>query len=247
MDRSISVRTPESIAFSYELAGLGSRFLALAVDMALQVLLLGGIFWALFFIGTHARSVPVARSFSDSTMHSLAVAMIVAILFLVFFAYFIVFEAFWNGLTPGKKMLGIRVVRDGGYPLDLAGSFIRNLVRIGEVALAFYAVSAVAALISPENKRLGDMAAGTIVVRDSRAQSLAAIVNQANGETQRISMLTDEEHALIARFIARRKGMAAQYRRQLAMRIADRVRKRVSSDLQRLDDEELLERLNASS
>jgi uncharacterized RDD family membrane protein YckC len=247
MDRSISVRTPESIAFSYELAGLGSRFLALAVDMTLQLLLLAGIFWSLIFIGSHVHNPPAERSLPDSTIHSLAVATIVAIVFLVFFGYFILFEAFWNGKTPGKKLLGIRVVRDGGYPLDLAGSFIRNLVRIGEVALAFYAGSAIAALLSPENKRLGDMAAGTIVVRDARVQSLTAIMEHAGDRTHRIAMLTDEEHALIARFIARRNGMAAQYRRQLAVQIADRVRRRVSSDLQRLDDEELLERLNASS
>lgn len=215
--------------------------------MALQMLVLAGILWGLYFIGSQTQRAPVGRTVSDSAVHSMTVALIVTILFLVFFGYFILFEAFWNGQTPGKKMLGIRVVRDGGYPLDLGGSFIRNLIRIGEVALAFYTVSAIASLLSSENKRLGDMAAGTIVVRDSRAQSLAAIVEHANGETHRIALLTDEEHALIARFMARRSGMADRYRRHLAYQIAERVRKRVSSDLQRLDDEELLERLNASS
>lgn len=246
MDRSISVRTPESVAFSYELAGLGSRFLALAIDLTLQALLLTGIFWAFYLLGsnlpTHAHKTP------DSLAQSLVVAIVAAILFLVLFGYFIAFEAFWNGQTPGKKLLGIRVVRDGGYPLDLAGSFIRNLVRIGEMALAFYAVSAAASLLSPENKRLGDMAAGTIVVRDARAQSLTAILEQAEDRgPQRIAMLSDEELALISRFIARRRDMAAHYRRALAAQISDRVRRRVSSDLQRLDDEQLLERLNASS
>jgi uncharacterized RDD family membrane protein YckC len=249
MDRSISVRTPESIAFSYELAGLGSRFLSLAVDMTLQLLVLAGILWGLFAIGSQAQHGPAQRTVvvSQGAVQSFTVAVIVTILFLVFFGYFILFEGFWNGQTPGKKLLGIRVVRDGGYPIDLGGSFIRNLVRVGEVALAFYAISAIAALLSSENKRLGDMAAGTIVVRDSRSQSLAAIVESANGETHRIALLTDEEHALIARFIARRGTMAERYRRNLAYQIADRVRKRVSSDLQRLDDEDLLERLNASS
>jgi uncharacterized RDD family membrane protein YckC len=184
----------------------------------------------------------------DKFVESLVVAIIAAILFLVFFGYFIAFEAFWNGQTPGKKLLGIRVVRDGGYPLDLGGSFLRNLIRIGEVTLGFYAISAVVSLLSPENKRLGDMAAGTIVVRDARVQSLTAILEQAQtGSAQRIAMLTDEEHALIARFIARRGDIAPQHRRALAQQIAERVRKRVSSDLQRLDDEDLLERLNASS
>jgi uncharacterized RDD family membrane protein YckC len=245
MDRSISVRTPESIAFSYELAGLGSRFLALAVDMALQILLLVGIAYGITLAASHAPRTHARVSAGPA--ESFGIAVIVAILFVVFFGYFMALEAFWNGQTPGKKLLGIRVVRDGGYPLDPMGSLIRNLIRVGELALGFYAVSAVVTLLSPENKRLGDMAAGTIVVRDARVQSLTAILEQAEGEGHRIAMLSDEEHALISRFIARRKGMAPHYRRQLAFQIADRVRKRVSSDLQRLDDEDLLERLNASS
>lgn len=214
--------------------------------MALQALILAAIVWGLLLAASHLPKAG-SHSFADSTAQSIAVAVVVAIVFVVFFGYFIAFEAFWNGQTPGKKLLGIRVVRDGGYPIDLAGSFIRNLIRIGEVALAFYALSAVVMLISPENKRLGDMAAGTLVVREERAASLTAIIAQADGAQARIAMLTDEEHALIARFIARRKGMADHYRRQLAYQIAERIRKRVSSDLQRLDDEELLERLNASS
>jgi uncharacterized RDD family membrane protein YckC len=248
MDRSISVRTPESIAFSYELAGLGSRFLALAVDMALQVLILVAILWGFALIGSQASKPAMKTSIPVATAESFAVAVIVTILFLVFFGYFIAFEAFWNGQTPGKKLLGIRVVRDGGYPLDLAGSFIRNLVRVGEFVLGLYAMSAVATLLSSENKRLGDMAAGTIVVRDARAHSLAAIRERANLEQQpRSAMLSDEEHALIARFVARRDGMAAEHRRALAAQIADRVRTRVSRDLQHLGDEELIERLNAAS
>lgn len=211
--------------------------------MTLQMLLLIAIFWGFYLIGTSEKGPSPAP---DKLVDSLVVALIAAIVFVVFFGYFIAFEGFWNGLTPGKKLLGIRVVRDGGFPIDLAASFIRNLIRIGEVALAFYAVSAVISLFSPENKRLGDLAAGTIVVRDAKAQSLTAILERAENEPEhRTAMLSDEEHALIARFIARRKEMAPHYRQALAMQIADRVRKRVSSNLQKLGDEELLERLNA--
>lgn len=243
MDRSISVRTPESIAFSYELAGLGSRFLAVVADMAVQGLILIAILWGFYLIGSHAGKA--ASAAGDSAAASLGIAVIVTIVFLVFFGYFIAFEAFWNGQTPGKKLLGIRVVRDGGYPLDAGASFIRNLIRVGEFALGFYAVSAVASLLSSENKRLGDMAAGTIVVRDSRAQSLTAILEHAQGEEPRIALLTDDEYALVARFLSRRRGMAEHYRRTLAFQIADRLRPRLSSDLRRLDDEELLERIDA--
>lgn len=247
MDRSISVRTPESIAFSYELAGLGSRFLALAADMFIQVVIFVGLMWGIFYASS--RVVSTAKvSTVDRTAESIVYAAIIAVLFLIFFGYFIAFEGFWNGQTPGKRMLGIRVVRDGGYSIDLGASFIRNLVRVGELALGFYAVSAIVSLISPENKRLGDLAAGTIVVRDARAQSLTAIRERAEeGNLHRAAMLSDDEVALIGRFIARRGTMDPQHRRRMASQIAGRVRTRVSSDLQRLDDEDLLERLNAFS
>ncbi|MBV9271246.1 MAG: RDD family protein, partial [Candidatus Eremiobacteraeota bacterium] len=76
------------------------------------------------------------------------------------------FEALWQGQTPGKKLLGIRAMRDGGIPIDFTSALVRNLIRVGEASLGFYALSAISTLLSPENKRLGDYAAGTIVVRD---------------------------------------------------------------------------------
>jgi uncharacterized RDD family membrane protein YckC len=246
MDRYVSVRTPESIAFSYELAGLGSRFLAVTVDMLIQMLILAGIFWGIFLIASHAP--PSLRSGHDySASESLGIALVVAIVFLVLFGYFVAFEALWNGQTPGKKLLGIRVVRDGGFPVDFAASAIRNLIRVGEMALGFYAISAVASIASSENKRLGDMAAGTIVVRDARTATLAAIrAASAAQPAVRSALLTDEEHALIDRFVARRNTLAPDARRRIATDLANRVRSRVSYDLQSLPDEELLARLSDS-
>jgi uncharacterized RDD family membrane protein YckC len=246
MDRYVSVRTPESIAFSYELAGLGSRFLAVTVDMLIQSLILAGIIWGIFLIASHAPpAVPGARDYSAP--ESVGIAIIVAIIFLVYFGYFVAFEALWNGQTPGKKLLGIRVVRDGGFPVDFAAAAIRNLIRVGEMALGFYAISAVASIASPENKRLGDMAAGTIVVRDARTATLAAIrAASAAQPAARTALLTDDEHALIDRFVTRRNTLAPDARRSIAMDLANRVRSRVSYDLQGLPDEELLRRLSDS-
>jgi uncharacterized RDD family membrane protein YckC len=244
MDRTISVRTPESIAFSYELAGLGSRFLALALDMAIQLTLLIGIFWGLAYAGSR---LPDTHHASNRLADAIAYAVIVAIVFLIFFGYFILFEGLWGGQTPGKKALGVRVVRDGGYPIDLGASFIRNLIRVGEFSLGFYALSALVTLISAENKRLGDIAAGTIVVRDSRAHSLRAIREGARNAAPHTAAISGEEYALIGRFLARRATMDANYRRSMAFQIADRLRKRLPPELRSLDDEQLLEKLNASS
>lgn len=244
MDRTLSVKTPESIAFSYELAGIGSRFLAVAIDLAIQLAILFAIFWGLTLISFSMTAAHVGGAVNKYA-ESIAIGFLVAIVFLVFFGYFILFEAFLNGRTPGKKLMGLRVVRDGGYPIDFTSAAIRNLIRVGEATLGFYAISAIACIASPENKRLGDMAAGTIVVRDSPIASLSTLVAQSQ-EAPRTTMLTDQEHAIVDQFVARRKTLAPAVRAQLAARIAAQIRHRVSYDLQKLPDEELLTRLSAS-
>jgi uncharacterized RDD family membrane protein YckC len=244
VDRTLDVRTPESIAFRYELAGLGSRFLALIVDQAIQIATLLAISLGLFFAAV--RVVPRNEPSADIVRlgESVAIALIVIIVFMVLFGYFIVFEALWNGQTPGKKLLGLRVVRDGGYPIDFGASLIRNLIRVGEMIVGYYFFAAVSALLSPENKRLGDLAAGTIVVRDARlAKPLAFAQRDDEPIYSPTAYLTGEERALIKRFLERRDALAEDRRRELAWQLAQRVRGRLPKDLARLDDEALLERL----
>jgi hypothetical protein len=160
------------------------------------------------------------------------------------FGYFIVFEALWNGQTPGKRLLGLRVVRDGGYPIDFGASLIRNLIRVGEQIVGYYILATISALISPENKRLGDLAAGTIVVRDARlveprdlSQRLPEPVYAAT------AYLDGDERAIVKRFMERRDALSTERRRELAARLAARARSRVPAELAALDDEALLERL----
>ncbi|MGA7202348.1 MAG: RDD family protein, partial [Candidatus Cybelea sp.] len=167
VDRTVEVRTPESIAFQYELAGLGSRFLALAVDQAIQFATLGAIFAGIVLAASRLPK-HLAANAAEKLGESFAVAFIITVAFAVLFGYFVLSEAVWNGQTPGKRLLGLRVVRDGGYPIDFGASLIRNLIRVGEALVGYYILAAISALISPENKRLGDLAAGTIVVRDAR-------------------------------------------------------------------------------
>jgi uncharacterized RDD family membrane protein YckC len=244
VDRTLEVRTPESIAFSYELAGLGSRFLALVVDQAIQIVTLIAMFGGIILAASRAANQPVATAMSSKVAESIAIALIVVIVFVVLFGYFIVFEAVWNGQTPGKKLLGLRVVRDGGYPIDFGASLIRNLIRIGEQLIGYYVFAAISALISPENKRLGDLAAGTIVVRDAR---LAAPRDAGQPRDEPVyastAYLSGEERSLIKRFLERRDTLSADRRGELAAELAARVRNRVPPELARLDDESLLERL----
>lgn len=238
MDRTLEVRTPESIAFSYELAGVGSRFLAVAIDLAIQLALLLLLVW-----GVSAGHVHAPRG-GGSLMYNLWLAGWVMLLFLVFNGYFMFFETLWNGQTPGKRLLGIRVVRDGGYPVDFMASLIRNLIRLGEMAIGFYAISAVVAVLSPLNKRIGDLAAGTIVIRESRMESPETLLREVSEPVYAATAyVSGEERALIRRFLERRDDLIPQRRTVLAHQLAERVRPRLPVDLQRLADEDLLERL----
>lgn len=240
MDRTVAIRTPESIAFSYELAGLGSRFLAVLVDLIIQLILVSLIFWGIVAIAAHAPKTPALSSSEERAALSLGYAILICIVFLIFFGYFIAFEAAWNGQTPGKRMLGIRVVRDGGYPLDFMNALIRNLIRTLEFGVGFYLMGAISSLLSVENKRLGDYAAGTIVVRDSHS-ALPELPVAAG--VRPLLRLSEDERALIARFIDRRAGLLPERRTALAQQIADIVRPKVSADFAGLDDETLIERV----
>ncbi|MBV9233558.1 MAG: RDD family protein [Candidatus Eremiobacteraeota bacterium] len=246
MDRTIDVRTPESIAFSYELAGLGSRFLALALDQLIQIAVLLALFAGFALALSHVPPQTRLHMLTSSRVNvvkSIALAIVIIVVFMVLFGYFIIFETLSNGQTPGKRVLGIRVVRDGGYPLDFGASLVRNLIRVGEAMVGYYALSAISMLLSRENKRLGDLAAGTIVVRDAR---LATPNFEARAEEPVYSptaYLSGEERALIKRFLERRDGLSRERREALAWQLAYRVRNRLPADLARLDDESLLERL----
>jgi uncharacterized RDD family membrane protein YckC len=243
VDRTLEVRTPESVAFTYELAGLGSRFLAVAVDQAIQIVTLGAILVSMFMVALRAGSGHPGAGVSKLG-ESIAIAIVVFIVFVVMFGYFIAFEALWNGQTPGKRLLGLRVVRDGGYPIDFGASLIRNLVRVGEYIVGYYLFAAISALLSAENKRLGDLAAGTIVVRDARLSAPRSVAQpEPEPAYAATAYLSGEERALVKRFLERRDALDDARRDELAAALASRVRGRLPAQWARLTDEALLERL----
>jgi uncharacterized RDD family membrane protein YckC len=240
MERTLDVRTGEAVAIRYELAGIGSRFLAVMIDLLLQIAIVVAVFLVLVLVGgTAGRTSSVV----DRTAHAWGIAIISLFLFLVFFGWFIIFETWWSGRTPGKRALGLRVVRDGGFPVDFGSVAIRNLVRLVEVALGFYAFSALSALLSKENKRLGDFAGGTIVVREqsTAAPDLDAYLDRGAALPQ--TGLRDDDRLLIERFLARRTSLEPSARWRLAERIAAKVRPTLIASYPNLDDEGLLEYL----
>jgi len=243
MERSVDITTGESVAFSYELAGLGSRFFAVFIDIALQLAVALAVVAGLAWIGRGVAPEPGLGHAPAKIVRAIAIALVSLAGFLLFFGYFIIFEWRFGGRTPGKRLLGIRVVRDGGFPLDFTSSVVRNVVRILEFGLGFYAVSAVVMLLSPANRRLGDMAAGTIVVRDSRFERSAAAASDKPGRTHDaavIASLSVAERDLVRRYAARRTALSARARPSVAAQIAAGIRPKIAASFAHLDDDDLL-------
>jgi uncharacterized RDD family membrane protein YckC len=255
VERDLDVRTAEAVAVRFELAGLGSRFLALAADLALQLLVVLAVFVVLMLytviVVNHSVLGGAAPGSTAKLGSALGIALAAIASFVLFFGYFIVFELAWNGQSPGKRLLGLRVIRDGGFPVDAGASVIRNLVRIVEASLGFYVISAVVTLLSPENKRLGDFAAGTIVVRDNAAE-IPALASLGTGDDDEAADVTGddglgrEDRVLIEQYLARRANLDGSAAQAIATAIAARIRPKLRASFHYLDDVSLIEHIARS-
>jgi uncharacterized RDD family membrane protein YckC len=168
----LNIETPEQVDLRFPIAGIGSRFLALLADSVLQVVALVAMF---FVFGLIVSAAP--RVAGTTTMVNTGAKWFVAAMFLFYFllywGYFSLFEAFWNGQTPGKRLLKIRVIKDSSRQITLFEALARNLIRIIDALPSFYLVGVITMLCNREQKRLGDLVAGTIVVHErSEAQPL---------------------------------------------------------------------------
>lgn len=245
MERTVEVATGESVAFRYELAGLGSRCFALAIDNAIQVTLALPIvllfLWATSSFGRNTAHLhPAWLAKLARTIDASLVGILIFLAFAWFFGYFVIFEWLWEGRTPGKRALGLRVVRDGGFPLDFMAAVIRNLIRIVEVALGYYAVSAICALLSPQNRRLGDIVAGTIVVRGAHDEAGGRPHRPERVHGALAADLSDGERELVQLYAARRNSLTARARDRLAAQIAATVRPKLAASVDYLNDDYLL-------
>lgn len=159
----LTIDTPEQVAIRFPIAGIGSRFLALLADSFLQGIAYVILFFVVFLVLSAAPEAFGSAARSDEKWF---IAVVILISFLLFWGYFTLFEAFWNGQTPGKKLLKLRVIRDSGRQITFFESLTRNLIRVIDAIPSFYAVGIIIMLCNRRNKRLGDFAAGTLVVHE---------------------------------------------------------------------------------
>jgi len=233
------VLTPERVSLQYDIAGIGSRGAAVLIDTVLQFIVLSVLLVALS--GATAAGLTRLTAGGDTATVIVVIAVMALGIFVVTFGYFIVFEIIWNGQTPGKRLVGLRVIRETGYPIRPVDAVIRNLVRILDYLPFGYAVGVIAMLFNARAKRLGDFAAGTIVVREGSYSTLAA---HSIPETTTSLTLRPEDATLVRDFLVRRSGMNPSARATLAMRLATAIGSRYGLAVE-TDPERFLEGLGA--
>ncbi|HEU4585773.1 MAG TPA: RDD family protein, partial [Gemmatimonadaceae bacterium] len=181
-EQQVDIETPEQVVVSYTIAGVGARAAAALIDYAIIWALIIG-FWVLLIMLANAIAPGPATTAETSAAQSSgawAVSLVILISFAIQWGYYVLFEALWDGQTPGKRRLGIRVVQDGGYSVSFAASAVRNIARVVDMQPGFfYSVGIVSAAISKSGKRLGDMMAGTIVVRERLAKATKLEAHEA--------------------------------------------------------------------
>jgi uncharacterized RDD family membrane protein YckC len=186
------VHSPEQVALHFPVAGPTSRMLAYAVDLIVILVIELSVF-ALFLAGSSfaawlsellSNALPGPSESQEQVLGALATLMMILLMIQVSFemVYFVVLEIATGGRSIGKRLLGLRVVRDGGLPIGLRESLVRNLLRIADSLPANYLIGLVAMVVSPEGKRLGDAAAGTVVIRLDRPAAAAPIA-ELEGDT----------------------------------------------------------------
>ncbi len=167
MEQQFSVETPESVSFNYTLAGIGSRYLAALIDH-----LLVGLILVLLYI-----AITLTRQFDQ---FSILTAVGILALFVVLFGYFAFFETVWRGQTPGKRAMNLRVLMADGLPIGFSEAMLRNLVRFVDFLPASYGVGLIVMFFDRRWRRLGDMAANTVVVRENASLRLEQIAVKPN-------------------------------------------------------------------
>ncbi len=238
-EETLIIETPERVPLEFALASIGNRFLAVAVDHAIQyfsIFLAAWLFLSLTGIGSAFGDAGLGPLLEE--MPKWTIAILIIVLFMIFAGYFIFFEWLWNGQTPGKRLLKLRVIRDDGRPITIWEALARNLLRIFDAVPGFflpvYSIGLIAIFANGRDQRIGDMFAGTVVVRErsDEAPTFAETFSDAIGDSAfkrareivafeaDISLLTESEMEVVEMYLRRRWDLAEKQRHWMAWRVA---------------------------
>jgi len=236
MEETLIIETPERVPLAFALASIGNRFLAVAIDHTLQYLS-AIIVWVILINFTNVMGNGSLISVMDE-MPKWTIAILIVALFLIFTGYFIFFEWLWNGQTPGKRLLKLRVIREDGRPITLWEAMARNLLRLFDTFPGFvfpiYSVGLIAIFANTRDQRVGDMFAGTVVIREriDEAPTFSETFSDTIGDSAfkrvhakisfsaKTDSMTESEMEVVESFLRRRWDLSEKQRLWMAWRVA---------------------------
>ena len=262
----LNIETPEQVELQFAIAGIGSRFVALLLDSLIITgfYVLAFIALALLLSGAAAAGGHAGEQLD--TAGKWVLAIFIFLNFLLVWGYFALFEAFWRGQTPGKRVMKLRVIKDSGRQITFFESLARNLVRFIDYMPGLCLVGVITMLCNKRNKRLGDLVAGTIVVHEhveetplvfQTSTTLVAPVSFAAHEPERlapwakpiearfpadaIARLGPQDLVVIETFFARMLDLPLETRAAMAYRIAGQLTARMGVPLPEGNPERIME------
>ena len=230
MAGQLEVETADHVVLRYALAGAGNRGFAALIDTGIAAVIAVGVFAAL----------EMTISSSGSVIALQLQGVVALLVVFAVWAYFIVLEWLWNGQTIGKRMTGLRVIAANGAPAPFISVLVRNIVRLVDFLPGLYGLGLVAIFISPASQRLGDLAAGTYVVRAPHPRldyfALRTLTPVGAGDPIDLRRMPGEAQRLVREFVAREAKLAKADRLRVAGRIAASVRPFVGDAITESDD-----------
>ena len=259
------IDTPEQVELRFSIAGIGSRFVAMLLDtMILYFALL--LVVLIFVVFLSALGPELGDKLNNAGMWF--VAILILVVFAVYWGYFALFEAFWHGQTPGKRVMKLRVIKDSGRQITLFEALARNLLRAIDSLPSIYLVGVITMLCNKRNKRLGDMVAGTIVVHERADEqpmliqtsttilapkTLDATPWQASNSSvwgqavpslfpaDAVAKLSAHDLVVIETFFARMLDIPTETRAAMAYRIAGQMTAKMGATTEESNPERILE------
>lgn len=238
-EETLVIETPERVPLAFALASIGNRFLAATIDHFIQFFSVAVAIWFFMYLaqtGSADDEGLLSKVANEAPKWVLAIMLIVV--FLLFTGYFIFFEWLWNGQTPGKRLLKLRVIREDGRPITLWEAIARNLLRLFDaipgVVIPIYSVGLIVIFLSSRDQRVGDIFAGTVVIRErtDEAPTFAETFSNPIADaafrrvqprtefTTNVGGLTNEEIEVVESFLRRRWDLTDRQRLWMAWRIA---------------------------
>lgn len=225
----VTLQTPESVELEFTLAGIGNRAYALLIDYIVSSLIITVFLISWTYFSIQIYSIIENWLGNNNQLGQWLIAIPILTSFFIYVGYFVFFEALWQGQTPGKRYVKIRVIRDDGRPISLQQSTLRALLR--PIDDTFF-VGVFLILLSKREKRLGDYIAGTLVIQEERSFVSAAfplsdqsqdLANQLQIEAD-MSRMLPEDFAVIREYLQRRQVMTKEAKIEVSKQLADQIK-----------------------